>query len=156
MILICPRCSKSCRSLFDGICRRCAGKSYGTQEWRNLSRAVRERDGQRCLEEFKLPDTGRVIPTGGCGKIYPMRALQAAHIVPREDGGVDGPENVVTLCRVCHARQTAREDGAMGNRRRLGFMNGQLTAQERAARTRGRPRVFDGLLTAGDLEGIEE
>lgn len=36
------------------------------------------------------------------------------HIVPKVDGGTDDMENLQTLCRSCHSRKTALEDGGFG------------------------------------------
>lgn len=147
----CPACSRRCRSLHGGICRRCARKDYSSADWLEVSLIVRRRDGLRCQVTFKLPDTGRVIDAGGCGRVFPLGDLQAAHIVPRADGGIDHPSNAVTLCRACHGRQTAGQDGGFGNRRRVGYMNAQLTPGERAARTRGRVRPPVELVLPGDF-----
>jgi hypothetical protein len=60
---------------------------YG-DEWENLRKTVLKRDDhtcQRCREE--------------------RGPLQAHHITPRSRGGSDTLENLITLCRPCHAVQ---------------------------------------------------
>ena len=68
---------------------------YRSREWRALSRQV--------LEEQ---------PYCGCG----ARAVQADHIQgvkERPDLALDR-RNVVGMCRSCHSRKTAKEDGRWG------------------------------------------
>lgn len=43
------------------------------------------------------------------------RANTVDHIVPRSKGGGDDPGNLSTMCRRCHAKKTAGEDGGFGN-----------------------------------------
>lgn len=60
---------------------------YG-EDWEDLRKAVLERDDhtcQRCREE--------------------RGPLQVHHIIPRSQGGSDTLENLITLCRPCHAVQ---------------------------------------------------
>ncbi len=63
---------------------------YTTPTWRQLSLAVVERDGAcvRCGGDFRL---------------------SAHHVIAREEGGPDTPENLETLCVRCHGRETAEE-----------------------------------------------
>ena len=35
--------------------------------------------------------------------------LQLDHIIPREDGGTDDPENLQVLCKKCHAKKSGYE-----------------------------------------------
>lgn len=155
--MICPACGKRCRKIYAAQCRRCAGRDYSSQEWRALVDATRARDCYRCLKTFTLPDTGRTIKTGGCGKTFPPQDLQASHIVPRSSGGVDDPMNLVTLCRGDHARQTAGQDGAFGNPVQMGYMNKQLTREERARRTQsGGALPFDEVVLPGDFGDDED
>lgn len=93
----CERCGRA----FDGWkCRPrrfcsvpCARRSsparrvigYASAEWRALRRKVLERDGyecQRCRTPF---------------------SLVAHHLIPRAFGGRDIVDNLVTVCRSCHA-----------------------------------------------------
>lgn len=59
-------------------------RNLSSQQWRAIREAVLVRDGHRCTN---------------CGK---RRGLLAHHIVEYRDGGLDTPENLVTLCRGCH------------------------------------------------------
>jgi 5-methylcytosine-specific restriction endonuclease McrA len=58
-------------------------------------RDVLVRDGHRCR-------------TAGCGS---ARFLDVHHIVPREHGGTNAPENLITLCAACHRMIHDRADG---------------------------------------------
>jgi 5-methylcytosine-specific restriction endonuclease McrA len=154
---ICQICGSACRKLYGDRCRKCSGKSYDTPEWKAIVQETRVRDGYRCLETFTLPDTGRTIKTGGCGKTFPPKDLQCAHIVPRADGGIDDPMNAVTLCRANHAQQTAGQDRGFGNPPRTGYMNKQLTREERERRTKkGGCLPFSEVLLPGDLGDDDE
>ena len=62
--------------------------------WRRLRLRIFERDGYRCQL---------------CGK---HGHLECDHIVAREDGGDDRPDNLRTLCRSCHIERTAASNGA--------------------------------------------
>jgi 5-methylcytosine-specific restriction endonuclease McrA len=68
---------------------------YSTAHWKWLSGFVKERDGRQCQI---------------CGDRAgdPYCVLHAHHIVPRSQGGLDIPENVITLCDLCHALVTPR------------------------------------------------
>jgi len=62
--------------------------------WRALSRAVKERDGWRCVR------------CGASGV-----ELHAHHIVPLSRGGSNDMSNLVTLCRACHEAEHGRSFG---------------------------------------------
>lgn len=68
---------------------------YSSWRWKKLSSLVKRRDGIQCQI---------------CGdrKGNPYCVLHAHHIVPRSQGGPDEPENVITLCDLCHAVVTKR------------------------------------------------
>jgi 5-methylcytosine-specific restriction enzyme A len=57
----------------------------------------------------------------GCGFVGEPNAgqLQADHIIPRAEGGVDTLENLATLCVSCHGIKTQQE-AARGRQRRSG------------------------------------
>jgi hypothetical protein len=57
-------------------------------EWRNIRKAVLERDYYTCIRCLKTAKNGR--------------GLSAHHLVPRGDGGEDNLNNLVTLCNGCH------------------------------------------------------
>jgi 5-methylcytosine-specific restriction protein A len=40
-----------------------------------------------------------------------MAATEVDHIVPRSRGGSDTWRNLQSLCKPCHSRKTAREEG---------------------------------------------
>lgn len=54
------------------------------REWLKLRRSIIHRDKRKCQM---------------CGK---KSDLEVHHIKPKENGGGDNPENLITLCRACH------------------------------------------------------
>lgn len=60
---------------------------YSSPEWRKLRRDCFARDNWRCLR---------------CDKRFRSEALNAHHMTPRLDGGVDDLTNLVSLCNECH------------------------------------------------------
>ena len=46
-----------------------------------------------------------------CGR---RPATEVDHIIPKARGGDDSFENLAGLCRPCHSRKTAKEDGGWG------------------------------------------
>ena len=69
---------------------------YGSKRWKRLRRAVLRRDGYRCQACKKL--AGRA---------------EIDHVMPVEDGGAEWDmANLQTLCRDCHFKKTASENGA--------------------------------------------
>lgn len=51
-----------------------------------------------------------------CGEL----ATEVDHRLPRRAGGTDDEDNLQPLCKRCHSRKTAREDGGYGNAGRGG------------------------------------
>lgn len=41
-------------------------------------------------------------------------SAEVDHIVPKAKGGTDHPDNLQGLCKPCHSRKTATEDGGFG------------------------------------------
>jgi len=65
---------------------------YDSREWKVLRDSVVNRDKYTCQE---------------CGynkENREKRRLSAHHIIPRKEGGIDHPENLVTLCNKCHPK----------------------------------------------------
>ena len=59
------------------------------ERWRELRAACLEREKYRCYRcEKKIPDNGRGSSTH--------------HIIPRDEGGLDDMNNLITLCHKCH------------------------------------------------------
>jgi len=46
-----------------------------------------------------------------CGR---APSTEVDHIIPREAGGTDDPDNLQGACKPCHSRKTAQEDGRWG------------------------------------------
>jgi len=54
------------------------------KEWKSVETKIKKRDGYTCRS---------------CG----LRVnLTVHHILPRDEGGTEIPDNLITLCRVCH------------------------------------------------------
>lgn len=60
---------------------------YDSPEWRKMRRECFYRDGYRCLR---------------CDKRFKVEELSAHHMMPRSEGGIDEPSNLVSLCSPCH------------------------------------------------------
>jgi len=63
-----------------------------SSEWDNISKDVRDRDGNRCrrcgISEQELKSNGS--------------RLTVHHIIPRKKGGSNWPSNLISLCIACH------------------------------------------------------
>lgn len=57
------------------------------ENWNEIREAILIRDNRRCLR---------------CDKIFKKSNLSVHHIIPRDEGGVTAPSNLVTLCHPCH------------------------------------------------------
>ena len=77
-----------------------AVRGYGYR-WRKLRRMVLARD-PLCADPF-----------GEHGNIK-VPATEVDHIVPLSQGGGASPDNLQALCKSCHSRKTAAEDGGWG------------------------------------------
>jgi|SRR5215217_5838760 len=88
----CLDCGRLAQRSRCRICQTTRDRSnpYTTSAWRQLSLAVVKRDGA-CVN---------------CGSTF---LLSAHHIIPREEGGPDAPENLEALCVRCHGRESATE-----------------------------------------------
>ena len=76
---------------------------YGTVRWQKVRLMVLARDCSLCAE---CKRRGRDTP-----------ANEVDHIVSIVSGGVVfDMDNLQSLCKPCHSRKTAIEDGGMGNR----------------------------------------
>jgi 5-methylcytosine-specific restriction endonuclease McrA len=76
------------------------------RQWDELREAIFVRDGSKCRR---------------CGSNLD---LHCDHVVPMADGGQTTPDNLITLCRVCHSRKTAETQP----QRRQGQSNGEMVA----------------------------
>jgi 5-methylcytosine-specific restriction endonuclease McrA len=66
---------------------------YSSAEWKTTARAIRERDGYKCVK---------------CGSRDGR--LYVDHRVERKDGGQDyDHDNLETLCALCHGAKTTAE-----------------------------------------------
>lgn len=73
---------------------------YASAEWKEISRAIRERDRYKCVK---------------CGN--KDGRLYVDHIIERKDGGADfDHENLETLCAPCHGLKTTGERVKRGAR----------------------------------------
>lgn len=53
-----------------------------------------------------------------------MQSSEVDHIVPKARGGTDERNNLQGLCKTCHSRKTAQQDGGFGHRRGAGQISG--------------------------------
>jgi 5-methylcytosine-specific restriction protein A len=66
-------------------------------EWTNTKRRIKKRDDYRCAE---------VIDGKRCGSVID---LEVDHVVPREQGGTNDDDNLITRCRDCHLRKHGKQ-----------------------------------------------
>jgi 5-methylcytosine-specific restriction protein A len=104
--LPCPRCrivgcSPACRAIKREARRRydrsrgsSSERGYGA-EWRKLRAAILRRDPW-CTD---------------CGQ---EKSTEVDHVVPKSEGGTDDPRNLRGMCKSCHSRKTALQDGRWG------------------------------------------
>jgi RecQ family ATP-dependent DNA helicase len=71
------------------------------QRWREVRAIVLARDEGRCK---------------GCGELCPAGEADVHHLIPRAAGGVDAPENLITLCDGCHAARHPNLQGTLARR----------------------------------------
>lgn len=76
--------------------KRAEEPPYGP-EWVRVCKLVKQRDGYTCTN----PKCRAYFPPPMHGK------LDVHHIIRREKGGPDTPDNLRTLCKPCHADQHA-------------------------------------------------
>lgn len=81
----CPKHSKSHQQERRGV--------QSGWEWTNTKRRIKKRDGYRCAE---------VIDGEVCGSVID---LEVDHVIPRELGGTNDDDNLITRCRDCHLRK---------------------------------------------------
>lgn len=60
---------------------------YDSPEWKRIRSQVLRRDGYRCAR---------------CDRRLTVNLLTAHHVIPRAEGGIDDPINLLTLCNPCH------------------------------------------------------
>src|SRR3990170_3736360 len=78
-----------------------AEREYGSR-WRRL-RAIYLRANPVCVDPF------------GVHGAEVVAATEVDHRVPKSRGGTDAWENLQSLCKACHSRKTAQEDGRWGS-----------------------------------------
>lgn len=74
------------RGKWEGNVYRPSEEKYSTAWWKEIKMAVIRRDHYRCFR---------------CEKKYKV-TLSVHHLIPRDEGGEDNPENLITLCVECH------------------------------------------------------
>jgi hypothetical protein len=96
----CPKTSK-----FDRMVSRMDDEREEAKQWRLCCAAVDARDRRtcRCCER-----EGNPYATTAIGRIH------RHHIVYRSAGGEDIPENVISLCWLCHAAEHAGQLAIVG------------------------------------------
>lgn len=71
------------------------------EPWKAIRAAVIQRDGGRCIE---------------CGDALTSPEAHVHHLIPRAYGGTDTEDNLVTLCRACHAGRHLNLQARLGRR----------------------------------------
>ena len=108
------------------------GKTYSTNQW---AQRVKERDGKRCQHE-------------GCGETL---HLEAHHIIPVSQGGLNTLENGVTLCREHHIAENVQVHGSsrrQSRSKRL-FTGNRSSKREAAYRFLSKKRLMEAARPRG-------
>jgi len=79
-----------------------AARGYGAT-WRKLRKMVLARR-PLCEDPFGIHEARDEV----------VASTEVDHIVPLRDGGGNELDNLQALCKSCHSRKTAREDGGFG------------------------------------------
>ena len=79
--------NRSVRAYKTGATTRIRRTDPYTDDWYEISAAVKRRDGYKCV---KCPNTTN---------------LEVHHIVPVSKGGTNAMNNLITLCHKCHSKQ---------------------------------------------------
>ena len=69
-------------------------RGYGAR-WQKLRRSILRRDDYACVPCMR---DGLVIV-----------ATEVDHIIPKQHGGTNSPDNLQSICKTCHGRKTAEE-----------------------------------------------
>jgi len=90
------------RKPFDGMKNKGVDrKFYDTARWKRLRKMILNRDGGLCQE---CKRNGKITV-----------GVHVDHIVPiRKGGSLDDMENLVLLCRSCHAKKTMHDGRGEG------------------------------------------
>lgn len=125
----------------------CSDTYWNNHGWDAASRAALRRDGWRC-RRCNAPGYGRSSdPTQHGRPFAELRPLEVNHRIPRNGGGYhegchNHQDNLETLCRPCHAAETAKQNRgrrlARGLRVLIGIRTGELEVRHLAPR-KGRP-----------------
>ena len=101
-----PGCGKATRERF---CERHAHRAKVVQDEPREKTKARGYGGQWRRRASMILNAEPV-----CRICQRMPATEVDHITPRRLGGEDTDENLQGLCRSCHSRKTATEDGGFG------------------------------------------
>mgnify|MGYP003779313017 CR=1 FL=1 len=98
----CPEHARVHQQQYDAQRGTSAKRGYGAR-WRKIRARKLARD-PLCEDPYGVHGTGGAV----------VEATEVDHIVPKRDGGSDRMENLQSLCKSCHSRKTALEDGRWG------------------------------------------
>jgi len=102
----CPEHRREEQRRYDRERGSAARRGYGAR-WRRLRLMILARH-PLCADPYGIhAERGEIVA-----------ATEIDHIIPRSAGGTDDPANLQPLCRQCHSRKTAREDGRWGGGRK--------------------------------------
>lgn len=111
-----PGCAALVGREEKGFCPAHRRERQRRQDARRGSSAARGYGGKwPALREMVLRREPRCVECQKRGRL--TLAQEVDHIVPKSRGGTDDIENLQSICRTCHARKTALEDGGFGRER---------------------------------------
>lgn len=96
----CPEHTRAIQQSYDRGRGTPAQRGYGSR-WRRL-RAMVLASQPVCIDPYHIHGAEIVVAT------------EVDHRVPKSRGGDDTEENLQPLCKACHSRKTAIEDGRWG------------------------------------------
>lgn len=103
---------QGCRAMINRTARWCEAHSIQRmKEYEATRLSVNERGYQGVWRKIRARILYRDPICRACGV---AGSAEVDHIVPKKRGGTNDDSNLQGLCKPCHSRKTAREDGRWG------------------------------------------